>query len=230
MEEALHTRILAFPRQHDLAALATVDAERAVPECAIVGIAPTEHIELVFGTALTNRTFRNVPMNPPVALMIGWSSVTGPMQDEGVAEEISASSLDRYVPHLLASNPDHARFADQPGQRFFLVRPVWIRFFDVHRTDEVTYLETSAHQLSHQCEAIQLGLISHAHQFSPASVTRPALPAASLPHGNPARVKHATDRAKRITYLFHHLIDRQPTLIEPDRPLGILGCHRLFSK
>jgi pyridoxine/pyridoxamine 5'-phosphate oxidase len=86
--------VLAFPRRHDLAALATVDDERAVPACAIVGIAPTERMELVFGTARTNHAFRHLQTNPHGALKIGWRSATGSMRYECEAEEISASSPD----------------------------------------------------------------------------------------------------------------------------------------
>lgn len=138
MDEALRARMLDFLRRHDVAALATVHADRAVPECAIVGIAPTEQLELVFGTAMMNRKYRNLLANPHVALMIGWSSATGSMQYERVAKEVPRTSRDQYLPYLIASNPDHARFAAMPDQRFFLVRPTWIRFFDFDRTDEVT--------------------------------------------------------------------------------------------
>lgn len=138
MDETLRARMLDFLSRHDAAALATVDADRAVPECAIVGIAPTEQLELVFGTAMANRKYRNLLVNPHVALMIGWSSATGSMQYEGAAKEIPGANLDRYLHFLIASNPDHAWFAAMPDQRFFLVRPTWIRFFDIDRTDEVT--------------------------------------------------------------------------------------------
>ena len=62
--------------------------------------------------------------------MIGWSSVTGSMQFEGVAEEIAPDRVGDYLPLLVRKNADHARFALLPEQRYFLVRPTWLRFFD----------------------------------------------------------------------------------------------------
>jgi hypothetical protein len=137
MDEALRQRLLAFLGRHDLAALATVAADRAVPACAIVEIAVTDGLEIVFGTPDTTRKYRNLQANPHVALMIGWNSATGSMQYEGMAEEIAAGRLDAWLPRLGGSDADRVRFATPPGQRFFVVRPTWIRFFDVDRTDEV---------------------------------------------------------------------------------------------
>jgi hypothetical protein len=55
-------------------------------------------------------------------------------------------------------------------------------------------------------------------------------PTTSLPHGNPICVKHAPDRAKRVANLVHHLVNRQPTLIEPYCSFGILTSHRLLAE
>ena len=54
-----------------LAVLASVSPE-GVPQSALVGIAVTEELEIVFDTLDTTRKFRNLTVNSKASFVIGW--------------------------------------------------------------------------------------------------------------------------------------------------------------
>lgn len=54
----------------------------------------------------------------------------GSVQYEGIARELSDNELDHYLPFHLKKNEVRKKFVSQPDQRYFLVKPTWIRFLD----------------------------------------------------------------------------------------------------
>ena len=60
-----------FIQKHKLGVLATVSSLH-MPEAAVVGIAVTTDLELVFDTIGNSRKSQNLRLNPKLAFVVGW--------------------------------------------------------------------------------------------------------------------------------------------------------------
>jgi general stress protein 26 len=67
--------IYDFIKQHDLAVISTLTKDNK-PESALIGIAVSENLELIFDTIKTSRKYQNLINNPQVALVISWDNET----------------------------------------------------------------------------------------------------------------------------------------------------------
>ena len=113
-------------RQFRLAVLATTSGDHQ-PEAAVVGIAITNDLEIVFDTVRSSRKYRNLIAQPKVALVIGWKNETT-IQFEGDAVELG-SDADAYREVYYAVFPDGRDRADTwEGLTHFVIRPRWIRY------------------------------------------------------------------------------------------------------
>lgn len=128
--ELLRQKIFQFLERHELGVISTIHVEQSGPESAVVGFGNTEKLELIFGTSRKSRKYHNIQANPRIAFVIGWSSTLGSVQYEGIARELSVSELDHYLPYHLKKNPIRQKFVSRVDQRYFLVKPTWIRFLD----------------------------------------------------------------------------------------------------
>lgn len=117
-----------FAVSQRLAVVATVSPSNE-PQAALMGVAMTPDLEIVFDTRNTTRKYRNLLANPRVALVIGCTSGIS-VQYEGVAEELSGDGLARYLPVYFAAFPDGVERQNWPGMTYFLVRPRWLRYSD----------------------------------------------------------------------------------------------------
>lgn len=114
-----------------LGVLATVNSE-GNPEAALVAITEIGPLELVFGTSNTTRKYQNLLNHPAVAVTLGHDvekAIT--VQYEGLAEELSGQELARCRTLHIKKNPRSEKYAFQPEQRFFKVKPIWIRYSDL---------------------------------------------------------------------------------------------------
>ena len=96
-----------------LAVLASISPEGA-PQSALVGIAATSDLEVVFDTVKSTRKYRNLVANPSCSFVIGWTG-EATVQYEGVARERNGIELTHYQ------------------ETYFVVRPAWIRYSDFSR-------------------------------------------------------------------------------------------------
>ncbi|GGB17404.1 pyridoxamine 5'-phosphate oxidase family protein [Puia dinghuensis] len=119
--------LVQFIRRHSIAALATTSGNHQ-PEAAIVGIAVTDDLEIVFDTVRGSRKYPNLIECPRVALVIGWKHETT-VQYEGVARELAGAEDDVYREVYYSVYPDgRQRAATWEGLVHFVVRPQWIRY------------------------------------------------------------------------------------------------------
>jgi hypothetical protein len=125
----------AFARGQRLAVLSTVTASNE-PQSALMGVAVTEDLEIVFDTVRMSRKYPNLCGNGRVSLVIGCSSETT-MQYEGIAEELSGQQLEKYLPVYFAAFPDGPERRNWPGMTYFVVRPKWMRYCDYGRRPPV---------------------------------------------------------------------------------------------
>ncbi len=121
-----------FLLQCKLGVLGTIGDSNA-PQSALVGIAVTENLEIIFDTAKSSRKYSNLIARPACSLVIGWAGEQT-LQYEGVADELSGGKLYRYQQVYFRAWPECRAHLSWPGIVYFVVRPRWIRYsdFDQH--------------------------------------------------------------------------------------------------
>ena len=123
------TELLEFMRTQRLAVEASCSPEGAA-QAAVVGVAVTGALEIVFDTLDTTRKTRNLRSSPRAAFVLGgWGAGDErTVQFEGLADEPVGAELERVKQAYFAVWPDGPSRASWPGLTYFRVRPTWIRF------------------------------------------------------------------------------------------------------
>jgi general stress protein 26 len=120
--------IYQFVAGQKLGVVSTVSPDNK-PGAAVVGIAISETLEIIFDTITASRKYRNILNNPHVAFAIGWDEEVT-VQYEGIAEVLGDSSeADRLREIYYKVYPDgRERAANWPGLVHISVTPKWIRY------------------------------------------------------------------------------------------------------
>lgn len=139
--------LLEFLRKHRLGVLATISNSGA-PESALVGIAITDRLEVIFDTIESTRECRNLRVNPRVAFVIGWGQDETSVQYEGIADEPRSDELERVRDAYFAIHPDGRERLKWPGLIHFRVRPTWARYSDFLAAPEPKIVEFSERDLA----------------------------------------------------------------------------------
>jgi pyridoxine/pyridoxamine 5'-phosphate oxidase len=128
--------LLSFLQQSRLGILSTIGPS-GEPQSALVGIAVTPELEIVFDTVKTSRKYPNLVARPACAFVFGWTGVPGSpagpeqtLQYEGAAEELQGSELERCQEVYFRVWPDGPARLAWPGIVYFVVKPRWIRYSD----------------------------------------------------------------------------------------------------
>ncbi|MGC1459235.1 MAG: pyridoxamine 5'-phosphate oxidase family protein [Steroidobacteraceae bacterium] len=123
--------LLLFLRQHRLAVQASV-SPGSRPQAAVVGIAVSDHFEIVFDTIETTRKAQNLRKNSHVALIVGGLSLGDErtVQYEGEVDEPVGAELERLKAVYYCAYPDGPDRVNWPGLIYMRVRPTWIRYSD----------------------------------------------------------------------------------------------------
>ena len=120
--------LLAFLRRHRYAVQATTAADGS-PQAAVVGIAVTDALEIVFDTLDTTRKLQNIRKDPRIALVIGWDEQQT-AQLEGVADEPTDDELLRLKRVYFDAFPDGPERERWPGISYVRIRVKWARYSD----------------------------------------------------------------------------------------------------
>src|SRR5258705_13419129 len=96
-----------------LAVLGSVSPE-GVPQSALVGIAGTKDLEIIFDTLNTTRKFRNLTANCRASFVMGWAG-DKTVQFEGEAFLPEGEELDRYKKIYFATWLDGPARESSPG-------------------------------------------------------------------------------------------------------------------
>jgi general stress protein 26 len=120
-----------FIAKHKLGVLATISPS-SDPQAAMVGIAVTSELELVFDTVKTSRKYQNLTANPSIAFVIGGDEEIT-VQYEGDATEIQAATHQKYFDTYFEKWPECRDHLKWSGIVHFKVRPKWIRYSDFNR-------------------------------------------------------------------------------------------------
>ena len=120
-------RLVDFIATRDLAVASYLSPE-GTPQSAVVAIAVTPDLEIVFDTVSTSRKYRNLKARPQCSIAMWKGEVT--VQYEGIAEEPAGEDLDRFKEAYFKKLPDGRDRQSWPGIAYFVVRPKWIRYSD----------------------------------------------------------------------------------------------------
>jgi len=94
---------------------------------ALMNIAVTPELEIVFETTCYTRKFASLERDPRIALVIGWDGQET-LQYEGMATRPDGRRLELARDTFVAAFPRKAPDEHWPGNSYFLVRPCWLRF------------------------------------------------------------------------------------------------------
>lgn len=135
--EEIKRGILDFIKAQRLTVISTIDNERNRPEAACIAFAEKENLDLIFGTRNTSRKYNNLQTNQNVSFVIGWTDEFGTVQYEGVAEELSGEEALKHGRIMADKNENARAFLTRDDQRYFLVKPTWIRWVDKSKKPQV---------------------------------------------------------------------------------------------
>jgi general stress protein 26 len=124
--------LIQFLRAQPWASEATVTG-LGDPQAAVIGVAVTDMLELVFDTLATSRKAANLRNNPRIALVVGWDEGQT-AQIEGVADEPVGAELQAAKDAYLRRFPDGHERAALPDITYFRIVPRWIRYSDFRAT------------------------------------------------------------------------------------------------
>jgi len=122
------TELFKFMAKEKLGVLGYISAQGA-PRSALVGIAVTPELEIIFDTVASSRKYANLLANPAASFVIGWAGEVT-VQYEGQAFQPAGAELSRYQQIYFEAYPDGPDRLSWPGIAYFVVRPKWIRYSD----------------------------------------------------------------------------------------------------
>jgi hypothetical protein len=120
--------VYEFMTAHKLGVLGYL-SPRGEPRSALVGIAVTPELEIVFDTVSSSRKYGCLLSNPAASFVIGWAGEIT-VQFEGNAFQPEGADLVHYQEVYFAAWPDGPQRLSWPGIAYFVVRPRWIRHSD----------------------------------------------------------------------------------------------------
>jgi pyridoxine/pyridoxamine 5'-phosphate oxidase len=127
--------LLSFLRRHRYAVQASSAADGA-PQAAVIGIAVSDELEIVFDTLGTSRKAQNLRRDPRIALVVGWDDEQT-VQLEGRADEAIAGQLARLKSVYFAQFPDGPEREQWPDISYWRVRLTWARYSDFRAGGQV---------------------------------------------------------------------------------------------
>ncbi len=130
--------LLMFLQKHRLGVQSTVSPS-GDPQSAVVGIAVTPELEIVFDTLDTSRKCRNLRADPRIAFVIGWDQEIT-VQLEGIADEPTGAERDRILETYFAAYPECRDHLAWKGITHFRFRPTWVRYSDFNRSERIVEL------------------------------------------------------------------------------------------
>ena len=118
-------------------------AADGAPQAAVVGIAVSDALEVVFDTLGTSRKAKNLRHEPRMALVVGWDEEQT-LQLEGLADEPTGDELQRLKRVYLAAFPDGIEREQWPDITYVRVRITWARHSDFRSNGGVEEIDLGA--------------------------------------------------------------------------------------
>jgi hypothetical protein len=121
------SKLREFINRRGVGVVSTVNA-RGASEAAVVDIAATAELEIVFHAIETTRKAANLRRDPRIAVAIGGWDGPETLQYEGIADEPEEPELEALKQLYFASCSRASGRAGWPGLTYFRIRPKWLRF------------------------------------------------------------------------------------------------------
>jgi hypothetical protein len=121
--------IYAFMASNRYGIVSSIAADGS-PQSAIVGIAVTSDLEIIFDTVKSSRKYPNLIARPQCAFVIGGWAGEQTLQYEGVAVEPIGAELERCRAAYFAAWHDGPERLSWPGLTHFCIKPRWLRYSD----------------------------------------------------------------------------------------------------
>lgn len=139
MERKLQIKtVLDFIKRNNLGVLSTVIPSHS-PQSAVMIISQKDNLELIFQTPNDSRKYPNLKKNPKVAIAFGFNlEEFTTVQYEGEAKEALGNEIDECRKIHVAKNPKSAEYAYLPKNKYFIVSPKWIRYWDLNKNEKFT--------------------------------------------------------------------------------------------
>jgi hypothetical protein len=118
----------AFLASHRYGVVSSTSAT-GTPQSALVGIAVTTDLEIIFDTIQSSRKYANLVARPACSFVVGWAGEQT-VQLEGHAFQPTGNALHFYQQTYYVVWPDGRKRQHWPGIAYFVVRPAWIRYSD----------------------------------------------------------------------------------------------------
>lgn len=99
------------------------------PQSALVGVAITPELEIVFDTLKSTRKYANLAARPTCSAVLWWGGEQT-VQIDGVAFEPAGAELEHYREAYFSAWPDGRDRLSWAGITHLVVRPCWIRATD----------------------------------------------------------------------------------------------------
>ena len=97
------TDLYAFMARHRLGVLGTI-SQSATPQSALMGIAITPKLEIIFDTVKSSRKYPNLISLPVCSFVVGgWGASEQTVQYEGLAEELNPPELEQCLVALVGA-------------------------------------------------------------------------------------------------------------------------------
>jgi len=122
------TELFEFMSAQRLGVVGSISLE-GEPQSALVGIAVTRELEIIFDTLDNSRKYKNLVADSRACFVMGWEDEQT-VQYEGEAFLPRGEELERYKQTYFATWPDGPARQSWPGIAYFVVRPRWIRYSD----------------------------------------------------------------------------------------------------
>lgn len=114
-----------FVKDRRLAVIATA-SNTGAPEAALINIAVTPDLEIVFETTSATRKYVNLMRNPRVCLVIGWQD-DRTLQLDGLVDGPEGRDYERLKAFYISAFPQKTSHEYWPGNDYYRVRPRWAR-------------------------------------------------------------------------------------------------------
>ncbi len=104
-------------------------AEDGSPQSALVGIACSAELAIIFDTLNSSRKYENLLRRPKCSLVVGWSGEQT-LQIEGTVEVPAVYNLKPFQDVYFAHWPDGRERSKWPSIAYCVIRPEWLRYSD----------------------------------------------------------------------------------------------------
>jgi len=126
LDAAKRAELFEFLKKTPYGVVSTVHKDGS-PESALISLAVTPELEVVFETLNTARKYLNAMRDPRVAVAIGGRG-DKTVQIEGLADEPVEEDLERLKAAYYAECSFNEGHRGWPGMTYLRVKPTWIRY------------------------------------------------------------------------------------------------------